>query len=590
MRVSSQTCQIRSPTATLTLARYEILLALCVQFFGFGFAGILRRFVIFPVTAIWPKVLPTLALNRALIVPEKQGEVINGWRISRYRFFLLTFSLMFVYFWIPNSLFTALRAFNWMTWIAPNNFNLGMITGFYGGMGFNPWATFDWNVSGSGHLVTPFFSSLQQYIARVLSGIIIIGMYYGNYVWAAYTPINSNESFDNTGGIYNVTKILGDDGYVNIEAYKQYGPPYFSGANVFGQGAWFAWYPLTLFYVSIRNWTAMSRAGKSMWKTIRYRQSLYADHDDAHTRMIRQYKEAPEWWFFAVLLSAFAIGVAALTAFPTHTPWWALLAAMAINFIFLIPSALLVAGANVTMSVGLFFQMLSGVVFAGNPEANMIANAVASNFNSQTDNYVSDQKLAHYSKLPPRAVFRAQMIATFLNCFIFIGLLNWMVDNFGNGTLCTWNNAQHFVCTDAVLNFATAVEYGAFGIRNMFKLYPILPWCFLMGAATGISWACIQKYGPYIRQKCQMRFSERAYAACDKVLFKPLSYMAWWDPAVTWAGALNWTGGNNLSYATNGLYVSILFMYHIKRRYPAWWEKYNYLLEAGFDVGVAISG
>lgn len=31
-------------------------------------------------------------------------------------------------------------------------------------------------------------------------------------------------------------------------------------------------------------------------------------------------------------------------------------------------------------------------------------------------------------------------------------------------------------------------------------------------------------------------------------------------------------------------------MYWIKRRYNGWWEKYNYILEAGFDVGVAVSG
>lgn len=46
----------------------------------------------------------------------------------------------------------------------------------------------------------------------------------------------------------------------------------------------------------------------------------------------------------------------------------------------------------------------------------------------------------------------------------------------------------------------------------------------------------------------------------------------------------------SLSYATNGIYISFIFMHYIKRRYSAWWEKYNYLLEAGFDVGVAISG
>ena len=31
-------------------------------------------------------------------------------------------------------------------------------------------------------------------------------------------------------------------------------------------------------------------------------------------------------------------------------------------------------------------------------------------------------------------------------------------------------------------------------------------------------------------------------------------------------------------------------MYYLRRHYSAWWQKYNYLLEAGFDLGVAISG
>jgi hypothetical protein len=60
-------------------------------------------------------------------------------------------------------------------------------------------------------------------------------------------------------------------------------------------------------------------------------------------------------------------------------------------------------------------------------------------------------------------------------------------------------------------------------------------------------------------------------------------------PAVFWAGALNWTGGNNLSCATNGLSLAFIFMYYLKRNYLLWWEKYNYLVEAGFDIGVPIS-
>lgn len=160
---------------------------------------------------------------------------------------------MFVYFWIPNYLFKALRSFNWMTWIAPENFTLAMITGFWGGMGFNPWATFDYNVAGVGEfLITPWFSTIQQYGARILSGLIIIAMYWGNMYWSAYMPINSNEAFANDGLRYNVTKVLNEkQNGINIDAYKEYGPPFFSGANVFGQGAWFAWYPMTLFGVTV---------------------------------------------------------------------------------------------------------------------------------------------------------------------------------------------------------------------------------------------------------------------------------------------------------------------------------------------------
>jgi OPT family small oligopeptide transporter len=570
---------------------YEILLALSTQFFGIGFAGLLRRFVIYPVTAIWPSVLPTLALNRVLIVPEKKGDPVNGWTMTRYRFFLLAFGAMFLWFWVPNTLFTALHSFNWMTWIAPNNFSVGMITGFYGGMGYNPFATFDWNVAGTTYLVTPFWSAIQQYGARVISGLIIIAMYWTNFYWSAYMPINSNEAFANDGTVYNVTKILNGKEGVNLDAYKSYGPPYFSGANVFGQGAWFAWYPMTLFYVSIRQWDGLKKAAREMYRAFRYGSSMYEGHSDPHSRMMRAYKEVADWWFLVVLLISLVLGIIALQVYPVNTPVWSLFAVVGLSAVFLIPSALLVAGAYVIMTFNVLFQLLAGYWFVGNPEALIIVTAYGQNFNYQADNYITNQKLAHYSKLPPRAVFRGQIISVLTNCFIFVGMLNWMVNSFDNGTLCTWDNTQHFVCTDAVLVFASAIEYGAFGVKNFFTLYPFLPWCFLIGAVLGIIWGVIHRYGWYIKEFVRRHLSsETAFARCDRFLFRPISLLRWFDPSVFWAGALNWTGGNNLSYATNGIYISLVFMYYIKRRYGAWWEKYNYLIEAGFDVGVAVSG
>ncbi|KAH9904900.1 oligopeptide transporter 2 [Xylariomycetidae sp. FL2044] len=543
---------------------YEIVLALSVNFFSMGFAGLLRRFV-----------LPALALNRALIERERRAESVNGWTVSRYGFFLGCAVLMFFYFWIPNSLFKTLRSFNWMTWIAPQNFTLAMVTGLWGGMGFNPWATFDWNVAGTGALTTPSFSTAQQYGARVVSGLIIIRMYWGNMYWSAYMPINSNEVFANDGTKYNVTRILNQESNgIDVDAYREYGPPFFSGANVFGQGGWFAWYPLTLFSVTMKHWEAFRRAGLEMYRGVRHRRSIYGSYGDPFAWLMRAYPEVPDWWFLAVL-----------TVCPVHVPWWSLLAIMGVSAVMLVPATLLRASANVQMGFHVLFQLLGGLWFPGSPEALIIVTAYGQNFDGQASDYVTGQKMGHYAKIPPRAVFRGQTLAVLINTFVFVGMLDWMVTNFDDGTLCQWNNAQHFVCTNAVLVYASAIEYGAFGVRNMFELYPILAWCLLLG----VVWGLVRRYGTFIHGWVRRRASEGRLALYERYLFKPLSYLRRIDPAVTLSGALNWTGGNNLSYATNAMYISFIMMYHVKRHYGAWWEKYNYLIEAGFGVGVALS-
>jgi hypothetical protein len=137
---------------------FAVCLALANQIFGLGMAGILRRLTVYPVEAVWPSTLPVLALNRTLINSDNKRETVNGWRMSRYTCFLIFSGVFLVYYWIPNQFFAALRMFNWMTWISPSNINLAVVTGSYGGMGFNPISSWDPNVSGSGAMNSPFFA------------------------------------------------------------------------------------------------------------------------------------------------------------------------------------------------------------------------------------------------------------------------------------------------------------------------------------------------------------------------------------------------------------------------------------------------
>ncbi|GAV49014.1 hypothetical protein ZYGR_0N04190 [Zygosaccharomyces rouxii] len=140
---------------------YQFFTSIAVQFLGFGFAGSLRRFVIYPSHAIWPSQLQTMALNKALF--SKKTEK-GGRGLTSQTFFYICVAFTFFYEWLPTYLFQILSTFNWMTWIKPDNFNLAMVTGSMGGVGINPIASFDWNVINYySALVTPLFHMLIKW-------------------------------------------------------------------------------------------------------------------------------------------------------------------------------------------------------------------------------------------------------------------------------------------------------------------------------------------------------------------------------------------------------------------------------------------
>ena len=74
---------------------YQVLLILSTNFLGVGLAGIMRKFAVYPTKAVWPSILPGLALNKTLMTPARK-EIINDWKISSYNFSLLHLLVHFV--------------------------------------------------------------------------------------------------------------------------------------------------------------------------------------------------------------------------------------------------------------------------------------------------------------------------------------------------------------------------------------------------------------------------------------------------------------------------------------------------------------
>lgn len=548
--------------------KYQVMFAILTQFLGFAFAFIMLKVCVYPKKALWPTILPTIALNRALTDDERHGPLIHGWRISRYSFFYVTLIASFLYNWLPSYFFTALSTFNWPTWFLPNLVHLNNITGSNAGLGLNPWPTFDWNILDSaGCLTIPFYTYANRYLGTMLGFFIILGVYYSNNNWTAYFPINSNRLFNNKGKVYQVHDILDENNSFDHKKYLEVGPPYFSAANLVLYGAFFVLYPFAILYQLVTEWASMKTSFVNI--AITFKDAFRKDTDtygryreDPHCKMMAAYPEVPSWWFLLILVVSTSFAILCVTLYPTETPVWGVFFTIAINFVFLIPITAIASVTGFTFGLNVLVELIVGYLIPNSGIALITLKSYGYNIDSQASNYITDQKLAHYTKVPPKAIFRGQLLSTLLSVAVALIIANWQLDNIPD--ICDLNQKNRLRCPGANTFFFSSIQYGEIGPRKVFGgLYPVLKWCFLIGVLLVIPCAYFKRFGP-----------------------KKLT--RYFQPTVIIGGFLYYAP-YNLLYYTGGLYLSYIFMYYIKKRYLLWWEKYNYILTSALSAGVAFS-
>ncbi|CAX39797.1 oligopeptide transporter, putative [Candida dubliniensis CD36] len=544
---------------------YQVLLILCTNFMGIGLAGIMRKFAVYPTKAVWPSVLPNLALNKTLLTPGKK-EIINGWTIPSYNFFFITFIISFIYFWIPDYLFQALSTFNWMTWIKPDNLNLAVITGSVGGLGLNPITTFDWNYLSAllQPLQVPFFNTASNLVGMFIAFFCIIGVWYSNYKWTGYLPINDNGLFTNTGQRYSVSSVVNKNSLFDNAKYQEIGPPFYTAGNLVVYGAFFALYPFHIVYEIGMNYEQMWDACTSFWRVIKnYKKSTYDGFNDPHCTMMKAYPEVPEWAYLIIVVIALVLAILCVKLYPAETPVWGIFFALGTNVVFLIPLTTIYARTGFSFGLNVLVELIVGYAIPGNGLALAFIKALGYNIDGQAQNFVNDLKQGHYAKLPPRAVYRAQILSVFIASFIQLGILNFQI-NGGIKDYCDPKNTQKFTCPNARTFYSASVLWGVIGPKRVFNgLYPILRWCFLIGFLIAFPCIIIKRWGPR-------------------------KYVKYFEPSIIIGGFLNYAP-YNLSYYIPGFYVSFVFMSYIKKNYEAWWQKYNYILSTGLNAGIAFS-
>lgn len=118
----------------------QLVLALPIQIIGFSFAGVLRQFLVWPSSMIWPGVLVRCALLNTM--HESFGKK-NPKHIPREHFFYLASLCSFVWYWFPGYLWTGLSVFNWACWISPKDVVVNSLFGSVSGLGMGL-VSFDW--------------------------------------------------------------------------------------------------------------------------------------------------------------------------------------------------------------------------------------------------------------------------------------------------------------------------------------------------------------------------------------------------------------------------------------------------------------
>lgn len=150
--------------------------------------------------------------------------------------------------------------------------------------------------------------------------------------------------------MYNTSRILNANFTINEAAYHEYSPILLGANFSLSYGMGFAGLISTIVHVVVFY-------GGDIWSRVKDPQY---DEPDVHLRLMRRYKEAPQWWFAAIFSISFAFGMIASQAWQTHLPWWAYIVCIVIGAALFIPIGMVQAITNQQTGLNVVTEMIFG--------------------------------------------------------------------------------------------------------------------------------------------------------------------------------------------------------------------------------------
>lgn len=533
---------------------FNLTLTLATQMTGLGFAGLVRRFLVWPASMVWPSNLVNCTLLNTLHAGE---DVDPRGGITRFRFLMYVTAGTFAWTFLPAFLFQALSFFSWACWIAPNNLVVNQLFGTVSGLGMGI-ITFDWQQISwiSSPLMVPWWAQIHVFGGFVLFYWFILPiLYYTNTWFLGYMPMGGMTSYDRFGSPYNISMIFNTTTLsFDLKQYNEYSALYLPGPYAIVYLLAFAVSSCLLVHTILYHGKAIINGVKR----------IKIEEDDIHAKLMRVYPEVPEGWYYSLAVTFFIVAIVAVEVWPTGMPVWSLCLSLILPAIYILPVGFIYAVTGQALAINLQAEIIPGVILAGKPLPNMIFKAFSIQTLASSLSFTQDLKLGHYMKVPPRASFMAQAVSCLMGSVVQVGVKQWLFSRIPD--MCSPTQKDFLICPHNGVSFTASAIWGLIGPTRQFgngAIYHGHLYALIVGALLPIPFWLWQVWKP----KSGLR-----YINIPVILNGP----AYIPPA---------RGINYSSWFVFGF----IFQYFIRRRNFRWWSKFNYVLSAGLDSGTILA-
>ncbi|KAI4736201.1 OPT superfamily oligopeptide transporter [Aureobasidium sp. EXF-12298] len=383
-----------------------VFVTLSSQLVGYGIAGLLREVLVYPTAMLWPINLPVTTLLESL----HKDKVVAKQKI---KIFYIIFAVIFVWEVFPEYLFPVLEGVSIFCLADQSNL---VFTNLFGGasgnegLGFLSFC-FDWQYIAS--LGSPMWLPLEtltnNFIGYIGCILLFMGLYYANMWRAQDFPflaqvLFTGESNGTYYAEYNQTLILNSKMEIDPTLLEAVGPPYLTATYIAQvptkspcnlKAYRIAGFTATFVHMFLWNydeikagwaWAKPSNLRKLFkLQTYRFWQNQETPKErlarkeadpnlDPHYKLMLRnlYPETPLWWWGAVVVISWVVGLACLYGMKSTLPWWGFLLSTVLTFLCVLFFGAQMGITGFQFNIQPICQMLAGYMFKGRPLANMV--------------------------------------------------------------------------------------------------------------------------------------------------------------------------------------------------------------------------